>query len=95
MESDTVVCIDDKVRGVNVIAFQDHFKHFWLVHCAFLHEVDDLILDRNRMIHVVVQLNLSFVFKLSSFIQEFFVFNWEGKVFTILSDQIKFTDVSP
>lgn len=53
--------VDLKVRGVDVVAFHYHLEDFWLVHCALLHEVYDLVLHRYGVVYIIVQLNLKLV----------------------------------
>lgn len=54
VESDVVLGVDHVVGGVDVVALKHLLKHLWLVHCALLHEVNDLILDDDGLVYVVV-----------------------------------------
>lgn len=95
MESDRVVGVDDEIRCINVVAFQDHLEHFWLMDCTLLHELNDLILLSDRLFDVVIQLSLDLVLQLTSLGQEIFILNWVGKVLAIFSDEVELTDVCP
>ena len=94
-KSDGVICIYDEVRGVDVVAFQDHLEHFWLMNGTFFHEVDDLILDDNSMVDIVIKLYLNFILELTSFVEELLVVYWISKVLAVFSDQVEFTNVGP
>ena len=95
VESDRVVGVDDEVRCINVVAFQDHLEHFWLMDCTFFHELNDLILLADVLIDVVIQLHLGLVLQLTSLGQEIFFLNWVSKVLAIFSHEVELTDVCP
>lgn len=67
VESYIIFSIDDKISSINVIAFKHHIKYFWLVNGTLFHKVNYLILYKDLMVYIVVQLNLDFIFELSSF----------------------------
>jgi len=95
VESDIVLCIDNEITGVNIVALKNHFKDFGLMHCSFLHEVHNFILNDNCMINVVIELDLHFVLKLTLFAHEVLLLNWICEVFIIFCKKVEFTDVSP
>ena len=64
---DGVIGIDDKVGSINVVSFQYHLEHFWLMDASFFHEIDNFVLDGNRVINVIIELNLNLVFQLTRF----------------------------
>lgn len=43
-ESDVIGCVNGKVSGINIVAFQGGFQQFWMVDCSVLLEIDLLIL---------------------------------------------------
>ena len=47
IEPDIVLCVDHVVARVDVVALQHLLEDLWLVHGAFLHEVDDLVLNHH------------------------------------------------
>jgi len=53
-----VVSVNDEVGCVDIVAFNYHFEHFWLVNSSLLHEIYDLILNSNCVIYIIVQLDL-------------------------------------
>ena len=77
-------CINHEVGGVDIVALHDPLKYFWLVYGSLLHEVDNLILYHDCVVHIVVQLYLHFILKLSILFKELFVFYWVCKVLVIL-----------
>jgi len=85
VESDVVFSVNNEVGSVNVIALNNHFKDLRLMNSTFFHEVNSLVLHHNSVIHIVIELNLHLVLKLTSFVQEFLIFNGISKVFVILS----------
>lgn len=95
VESDVVLCIDDEITGINIVTLKNHFKDFGLMHCSFLHEVNNFILDYDCMINVVIKLNLYFVLKLTLLAHEVLFLNWICEVFIIFGKKVEFTDVSP
>jgi len=95
MESNRVVSVDYEVGGIDIVAFKHHLEDLWLMHGTLLHELNNLILLSNCVIDVVVELGLHLVFELSSLCQEVLVLCWDGKVFSILSEKVELTDMSP
>ena len=95
LKSDVVGGVDLKVRSVDVVAFHYHLENFWLVYCALLHEVYDLVLHRYRVVYIIVQLNLELVSKLAVLLQNFLIFDWVGEIFVIFSKQTHLAVVSP
>jgi len=65
------------------------------MHGTLLHKVDDLILDSDRVVHVVVQLHLKLVFQLAVLLQKLLFLYGVGKVFIIFGEQTGFADVGP
>lgn len=90
-----MVGVDCEVRCVDVVALQHHLENLRLVHCAFLHKVDDLVLVVDRVIDIVVQLSHHLVLQLAGLGHEVLVFRHEGKVFTIFGQQIELGDMCP
>ena len=95
VETDRVVGVDREITRVNVVAFEHHFKNFWLVHCALLHKTYHFVLLRDGLLHVVIELNLDFVLNLTRLGEEVLVLWWEGEVLAILSQQVELADVRP
>lgn len=87
--------VDHEVARVNVVALHDHFKDLRLVHSAFLHEVDHLVLHSHRVVHVVVQLHLQLVFQLAVLFKEVFVINGVSEVLIILRQQVNLAVIGP
>ena len=58
LEPDVVCSVDLKVRRIDIVALYYHFKHFRLVNGALFHEVNDLVLHSNRVVDVVIHLDL-------------------------------------
>ena len=90
-----MVGVDREVRRVDVVALQHHLENLRLVHCAFLHKVDDLVLVVDRVIHIVVELSHHLVLQLAGLGHEVLVFRHEGEVFTIFSQQIELGNMCP
>ena len=95
VEPNVVFSVDHEVTSVDVVSLENHFKYFWLVDDALLHEVDDFILNNDRMINVVVELNLHLVLQLACLVHEIFVLSWLCKFFVVLSKEVELTNVSP
>lgn len=95
VEPDRVVRVDREVTRVDVVALQNHFEYFGLVHSSLLHEVDHLILLGDGLIYIVVELNLHLILELACFGQEVLILSWESEVFSILSQQVELADVRP
>ena len=95
VESNTVVCINDEIAGVDVVSLHDHFEDLRLVHSTLLHEIYDLILYHNSVINVVVKLNLQFILKLTCLVQEFLIFNGFCEILVVLSEEVEFANVCP
>jgi hypothetical protein len=85
VESDVVFCVDNEIAGIDVVTLSDHLEYFGLMDSTLLHEVNDLILYKNSMISVVIELYLNFVFKLTSLGQEVFFLYWVSEVFIVFS----------
>jgi hypothetical protein len=84
-----------EIRAVNVVSLHDHFEHFGLMHGTLLHEEDGLILYGNCLVHIVVQLHLQLILKLSVFLQKGFLINGVGKVLVVFGQKAHFTIVHP
>jgi len=78
-----VVGVDREVSGVDVVSLEDHLQNFRLMHGTFLHQVQNLVLLSNRVVDVVVQLELHLVLKLSVLLQRGFLLHWVSKVLVI------------
>ena len=94
-EAQRLLCIDDEVARVNVVAFQDHFEDFGLVHRAFLHERDDLVLHSDGMVDIVIELHLHLILQLSVLLEEVLVIDRVREVYVIFREQVHLTVVGP
>ena len=65
VESEVVFRIYREVACVNVVALHYLLENLRLVHCAFLHKTDNLIVHRDAVVVIVVQLHEHLVFQLS------------------------------
>ena len=61
-KSNIMLCVDNKIRCVYIIAFKHPLKKFRLMHHTFLHKVNYFILNSNKMLHPIVELTLHFIF---------------------------------
>eukprot|EP00349_Pseudokeronopsis_sp_Brazil_P007901 CAMPEP_0202955590 /NCGR_PEP_ID=MMETSP1396-20130829/141_1 /ASSEMBLY_ACC=CAM_ASM_000872 /TAXON_ID= /ORGANISM="Pseudokeronopsis sp., Strain Brazil" /LENGTH=180 /DNA_ID=CAMNT_0049672239 /DNA_START=64 /DNA_END=606 /DNA_ORIENTATION=- len=95
MEAHVVLCVDHEVAGVNVVSLEDLFEDFRLVDGAFLHEVDDLVLDDDLVVDVVVELHLNFVLELSALVEELLLVWFLHKVLVVLRDEVEIADSGP
>ena len=87
--------VDDEIAGVDVVSLHDHLEDLWLVNCALFHKVNDLVLDRDGVVHIVVQLHLQLVLELSVLLQEVFVIDGICEVFVVLGQQVHLAVVGP
>jgi len=55
------------------------------MHGTLLHEKNDLVLNSNRVVDVVIQLDLQFVLKLTVLLQNFLLFYGVSEVFIVFS----------
>ena len=94
-EAQRLLCVDDEVARVNVVAFQDHFEDLGLVHRAFLHERDDLVLHSDGMVDIVIELNLHLILQLTVLLEEVFVIDRVREVFVVFREQVDLTVVGP
>ena len=62
---------------------------------ALLHELDALVLHCDRMVHIIVKLHLQLVFQLAVFLQEVFVVDGIGEVFSVFCEQMDLAVVRP
>lgn len=93
--SDRVISVDNEVRGIDIVTFAYHLKDLWLMNCSLFHKLNNFILMSDGMIDIMVQLNLNFVFELTSLVHEVLIL-WDCcEVFTILGQKIELGDVSP
>ena len=90
-----VFSVDNEVTCVNVVAFDHHLKDLWLVHNALLHEVHNLVLHQLLMVHIVVQLHLQLILKLTILLQEVFFFHWVCELLVVFSQQVHLAVVCP
>lgn len=90
-----MLSVDLKVAGINVVTFHGHFKDLRLVNGTLLHEVDNLVLHSNCLIHVVLYLHLQFILQLTVFLQELLIINWIGEIFVIFCEKVKLTVMNP
>ena len=95
IEPDIMFCVDYEVTRINVVPFENHLKDFRLVHSSLLHEIDNLILHNNCVIHVVVQLNLNFVLKLPLLCQKVLFIYWFCEVLVVFCEQVELTNMAP
>ena len=95
IESDVMSCINYEVSSINIVTLHNHFEYFWLMNCSFFHKVNNLILYHDRMINIVIHLNLDFIFKLPSFIQKISIINWIFEILIIFSQKIHFINMTP
>ena len=95
VEAHRLLCVDNEVTCVNIVAFHDHFEDFRLVHRTFLHEGDDLILHSECMIDIVVELYLHLVLQLSILLEEVFVIDRVREVLIVLCQQMDLAVVCP
>ena len=65
------------------------------MHCSLLHEADDLVLYRDRVVHIVIKLHLHLVLQLSVLLKEVLVLDWIGKVLIVLRQQVDLAVVGP
>ena len=49
-----VISVDDKVWSVDIVAFENHFKNFWLMHGTLFHELDDLVLLGHGVVYIMI-----------------------------------------
>lgn len=95
VEADIVLGVDLEIAGINVVALHDHFEDLRLMHRTLLHEIQNLILHSDRLVHVVLHLQLQLVFQLTVLFQELLVFHWIGEILIILSQQVQLAVVDP
>lgn len=95
VETDRVVGVDREVTRVNIVAFEHHFKNFWLVHGALLHETYHFVLLSDGLFHIVFELNLDFILNLTSLGEEVLILWWEREVLAVLRQQVELADVRP
>lgn len=93
--SDRVIGVDNKVGSINIVSFKGHLEHLWLMHCSFLHEEDNFILDYDRLIDIVIKLYLSLILELTSLVEEVLIIDWISEVLTIFGNEVELSDISP
>ncbi len=86
--------VDLEVSGINMVAFDDLFEYFWLVDSALLHEVDDLVVDIDTLVHVVLKLNLYFILELAFLGKEFSLIRI-SILHVVLSEEVHLGDGGP
>ena len=94
-ETESLFSVDSEVRSVDIVSLHDHIKDFRLVNGSFLHEVDDLILDSDGVVHIVVKLDLELVFELTVLFEEIFIIDGVCEVLVILSQKMHLAVVGP
>lgn len=94
-EAQSLLCVDDEVGGVNVVALHHHVENLRLVHRAFLHELDHLVLHCDCVVNVVIKLDLELVLELAVFLEEVFIVDGIGEVLIVLSQQVHLAVVCP
>lgn len=87
--------VDHEVGGVDIVAFDDPLEELGLVHDSFLHEVNDLVLHRDEVLHPVVQLHLQLVFELAFLAQEVGVLRWLFELLVVGREHVKLINVRP
>ena len=70
VEAHRLLRVDYEVACVNIVTLHDHIEDFRLVYLTFLHEVNNLVLNSDRMVRIVIQLGLQFVFELTVLLEE-------------------------
>lgn len=87
--------VDLEITRINVVALHDHFEDFRLMHRALLHEVQNLILNCDCLVHVVLYLRLQLILELAILLQELLILHWVGKVLVVLRQQVQLAVVDP
>ena len=95
MEATNFSCVNCEVAGVNIVSFHYHLKDLGLVNGALFHKLNALVLHCDRMVHIVIQLDLNLVLQLSVLPHEIWVFVGVGEVMTILSEEADLAVVCP
>ena len=65
------------------------------MHRSLLHEADALVLYRDRVVHIVIKLDLYLILQLSALLEEVLVLYRISKVLIVLRQQIDFAVVGP
>ena len=95
VESLIVLGVDGEVRCVDIVSLHYHIEDLRLMHCSFLHEIDNLVLYNLALVYIVIKLDLEFVLQLSVLLEEVFILNWIGEVLVVLCQQVDFIVVGP
>ena len=70
VEAHCFCSVDYEVACVDIVALHDHFEDFRLMYLTFLHEVNDLVLNCDRVVRIVIQLSLQLIFELTVLLEE-------------------------
>ena len=65
------------------------------MHCAFLHEADDLVLHHNCVVNVIVELNCDLILELTILAQEVLIIDGVCKIYLVLRQQVNLTIGGP
>lgn len=79
-----MVGVDREVSRVDVVALEHHLQNLRLVHGTFLHQVQDLILLSDGVVHVVVKLELHLVLELPVLLERLLVLGGIGEILVVL-----------
>lgn len=90
-----MVSVDGEVRCVNIVTFQDHLEDFRIVDSSFFHEVDDFILLSDRMVHIMIDLDLNLILELTSLVEEFLLLWWMCEILIVLRQKVELADMCP
>lgn len=93
--SDVIFRVDNEIARVDVVALQHLFEQLGLVHRAFFHEGNNLILLHNCVFAIVVQLNLHFVLQLPGFRQKRLGIDIFDELLVILGNEVRLANVGP
>ncbi len=54
VESNIILCINNEITGIDVVALKYHLEDLWLMNSALLHKVNNLILNNNSVVDIVI-----------------------------------------
>ena len=95
MEATNFSCVNHEVARVNIVSLHYHLKDLRLMDGALFHKLDALVLNCDRMVHIVVKLNLNLVLQLSVLLHEIWILVRVGEVMTVLSEESDLAIVCP
>ena len=94
-ETDRVVGVDREIAGIDVVTLEYHFKNFWLMNSALLHETYYFVLLGYGLLYIDIKLNLDFILNLPGLSEEVLIFGGPSKVLTVLSKEVELANVCP